>query len=201
MGAHLTQRKGSFKDPRGSDQCSALASHSSPPHSSPVTISGLHVSASGPLHLLLPLPGTIFSQIPTVLSHSFSKVLFYPPPTNTPGSPSLFPHFAYLSSFYHHLILATYLPANLFVYLFPCRCYEIRDFFFKVSAQDFPGGPLFKNLPSNAWYMGSIPGWWVQFQVMELRAYVLWPVYHEIPYAKPGFHAAEYTHTCIHKYF
>ena len=75
VGTHLTQRKGSFKDPRASDQCSALPSHFSPPLtlSTPVTVvqAGQHVSASGPLHLLLPLPGTIFSQIPTVLSHSF----------------------------------------------------------------------------------------------------------------------------------
>ena len=25
--------------------------------------------------------------------------------------------------------------------------------------RDFPGGPVVKNLPSNAGYTGSIPGW------------------------------------------
>ena len=64
-----------------------------------------------------------------------------------------------------------------------------------LLAQDFPGGPVFKNLPSNARYVGSIPGWWVRFLVMELRSYMLWPMYHKIPYAELGFHAAEYTHT------
>ena len=33
-----------------------------------------------------------------------------------------------------------------------------NDFFFKHFFEDFPGGPVVKNLPSNAGYMGSIPG-------------------------------------------
>ena len=28
-----------------------------------------------------------------------------------------------------------------------------------MRSRDFPGGPLVKNLPSIAGYMGSIPGW------------------------------------------
>ena len=28
-----------------------------------------------------------------------------------------------------------------------------------ILARDFPGGPVVKNLPSNAWDTDSIPGW------------------------------------------
>lgn len=108
VGAHLTQRKGSFKDPRGSDQCSALPSHSSPPHSiysshcctgrtACFCLRTFALTIAFAWNNLFPDPYSAFSLI---LLRFFST-LHQPIP---PGSPSPFPCFAYLSGFYHHLI-------------------------------------------------------------------------------------------------
>ena len=109
VGTHLTQRKGSFKDPRASDQCSALPSHFSPP---PHSIYSSHcctgrtacfclrtfaLTIAFAWNNLFPDPYSAFSLI---LLRFFST-LHQPIP---PGSPSPFPRFAYLSGFYHHLI-------------------------------------------------------------------------------------------------
>ena len=36
--------------------------------------------------------------------------------------------------------------------------FQDKDQYTKISCRDFPGGPVVKNLPSNAGDAGSIPG-------------------------------------------
>ena len=46
-------------------------------------------------------------------------------------------------------------------YIVPCNLYKITQqlYFNKSILEDFPGGPVVKNLPHNAGDAGSIPDW------------------------------------------
>ena len=74
----------------------------------------------------------------------------------------------------------------------------------KNASQDFPAGPVVKNPPSNAGYVGSIPGWGTKIPHAEgqlslhattrepaccnYRAHVLWSLHATTRERKPAHH-------------